>query len=189
MNPDILVRVEADGAEEALPAAWSVAILVDGQPTCSAAGTCAHATEREMEETAYLIGLRWIADHFPGAAVSMTIDGEQFAEAAASAHLDRLSTPQFAAADQIWPVLMKPQDIIPMKTAIDVTGKADRTLRGWCREHGISRQSSASAPLEISRPALEMVMHGDMVALELLRAGERTAPRVARYFRHLGIEP
>lgn len=189
MNPDILARVEAHGAEEARPAAWSVAILVDGQLVCSADGTCADATKREMEETAYLVGLRWIADHFPSAAVSMTVDGKHFAEAVASVHLDKLTAQQFAAADQVWPVLMKPQDIIPMKTAIDATGKADRTLRGWCREHGISRQSSASAPLEISRPALEMVMHGDMVALELLRAGERTAPRVARYFRHLGIEP
>jgi hypothetical protein len=83
---------------------------------------------------------------------------------------------------------MKPQDIILMKKAIEETGRSDKTLRVWCRDFGIGRQSSPNAPIEISHPALEMVMHGDLMALEMLRAGERTAPRVERYFRHLGLK-
>jgi hypothetical protein len=57
----------------------------------------------------------------------------------------------------------------------------------WCKEFGIGRQAKPGAPLDISAPALEMVIHGDVAALELLREGKRIHPRVKRYFDHLGI--
>ncbi|CAN7172130.1 hypothetical protein [Rhizobium leguminosarum] len=86
-----------------------------------------------------------------------------------------------------WPILMRLDEIINLKTAAHRTGRDDKTLRGWCKEFGIGRQAKPGAPIEISAPALEMVMHGDVAALELLREGNRHHPRVARYFDHLGI--
>lgn len=86
-----------------------------------------------------------------------------------------------------WPILMRKDDIILMKRAEDHAGKTDKTIRNWCRQYGIGRQSCPGAPIEISAPALEMVLEGDMIALELLREGNRTHPRVKRYFDHLGI--
>ncbi|MGO6898748.1 hypothetical protein ACCT15_35630 [Rhizobium ruizarguesonis] len=90
-------------------------------------------------------------------------------------------------ADGAWPILMHRSDIITLKEAVHRTGKSDRTLRSWCKLFGISRQASSGAPIEISAPALEMVMHGDMEALELLRRGDRHHPRVRRFFEHLGL--
>lgn len=85
------------------------------------------------------------------------------------------------------PILMRRDEVINLKTAVHVTGRSEKTLRGWCKEFGIGVQSCAGAPLEISAPALEMVIHGDFVALELLREGKRAHPRVARIYDHLGI--
>lgn len=85
------------------------------------------------------------------------------------------------------PILMHSAEVIPMAEAVRRYGKTDKTLRKICKDHAIARQTSPRAPLEISAPALEMVMHGDMEALELLRDGDRLNPRVSRIFRHLGL--
>ncbi len=85
------------------------------------------------------------------------------------------------------PVLMRRAEIISMSEAVRRTGKTDKTLRKLCRRYGICRQTGENAPLEISAPGLEMVMHGFLDALELLRDGNRTDPKVARVFRHLGL--
>jgi len=63
----------------------------------------------------------------------------------------------------------------------------ERTIRRWVKAYGIGRHSSRTAPLEISRPALDMVLHGDFVTLERLRANERSHPDVARYFDLAGL--
>ncbi|WP_260690532.1 hypothetical protein [Rhizobium leguminosarum] len=86
-----------------------------------------------------------------------------------------------------WPILMRPDEIINLKSAIYHSGRDDKTLRKWCKEFGIGRQAKLGAPIEISAPALEMVIHGDVIALELLRNGNRSHPRVRRYFDHLGL--
>ncbi|KAA3500257.1 hypothetical protein DXM26_20540 [Agrobacterium tumefaciens] len=86
------------------------------------------------------------------------------------------------------PILMRRDEIINLKTAVHVTGRSEKTIRVWCRDFGIGVQSCAGAPLEISAPALEMVRHGDFVALRLLRDGRRTHPRVLRVFEHLGLQ-
>lgn len=85
------------------------------------------------------------------------------------------------------PILMRRDEIINLKTAVHVTGRSEKTIRGWCRAFGIGVQPSAGAPLDISAPGLEMVKHGDFAALELLRSGKRDHPRVRRFFDHLGL--
>jgi hypothetical protein len=90
-------------------------------------------------------------------------------------------------AHALWPILMRPDDIVLMKRAVDLTGKDERTLRNWNKRFRVGRQSSRSAPIEFSAPALIMLLHGDMFALEELRKGNRTHTRVARYFDFLGI--
>ncbi|MGO8244077.1 hypothetical protein [Rhizobium laguerreae] len=86
-----------------------------------------------------------------------------------------------------WPILMRRDEVINLKLAVYCTGLDEKTLRGWCKEFGIGRQAKPGSPLGISAPALEMVVHGDMVALQLLRDGKRTDPRVSRYFDFLGL--
>lgn len=85
------------------------------------------------------------------------------------------------------PILMRPDDIVLMKRAVDLTGKDERTLRNWNKRYRIGRQSSKSAPIEFSAPALVMILHGDAFALEELRKGNRIHPSVIRYFEFLGI--
>jgi hypothetical protein len=82
---------------------------------------------------------------------------------------------------------MRRDDIVLIKRAVEMTGKDERTLRKWDEQYRIARQSTKSAPKEFSAPALMMVLHGDAAALELLRNGQRTHPRVKRYFDHLGL--
>jgi hypothetical protein len=86
------------------------------------------------------------------------------------------------------PILGPKAEWIRLKEAIDYSGRSDRTLRYWCREHGIGRQSSKGAPIEISLPALEMVIAGDLEALEYFRAGDRAHPRVLRVLAYLGLK-
>lgn len=85
------------------------------------------------------------------------------------------------------PILILPDEVINIKTAAFRASRDKKTIRGWCKEFGIGRQVKPGAPLDISAPALEMVMHGDLVALVLLREGRRTHPRVSRYFDLLGL--
>lgn len=87
----------------------------------------------------------------------------------------------------LWPILIRPDEVINLKTAVHRARRDEKTVRGWCKEFGIGRQAKPGGPLDISGPALEMVMHGDLMALELLRGGNRTDPRVSRYFDFLGL--
>ncbi|MNL77343.1 hypothetical protein D3C87_2034960 [compost metagenome] len=82
---------------------------------------------------------------------------------------------------------MRRDEIINLKMAVHVTGRSEKTIRSWCKEFAIGVQPCAGAPMEISAPALEMVKHGDFVALELLRQGKRGHQRVSRVFEFLGI--
>jgi hypothetical protein len=90
-------------------------------------------------------------------------------------------------SQNLMPILVKPDDVIALKKAAFALGKNYKTIRRWCKEYKLARQASKNAPLEISYPALMMVAHGDIDALEALRSGNRTDPRVTRYFDHLGI--
>ena len=86
------------------------------------------------------------------------------------------------------PPLLIPQDeIISLKRAVAMTGKSPDTIRGFHRRHCIARQTSKNAPLEISIVALQMVLHDDPEALELLHAGERTHPPQVQYRLLVGL--
>lgn len=91
------------------------------------------------------------------------------------------------AGDNAPVVLMARSDIINLKKAVELAKRSPKTVRGWCRQHGIGRQSGPCAPMEISAPGLEMVIHGDFEALDKLRMGEREDPVVRRYFEWLGL--
>lgn len=84
-------------------------------------------------------------------------------------------------------VLMQPEDIINIHRAGVRADRCEKTIRRWVRLHGIGRHSSRTAPLEISAPALDMVLQGDFEALELLREGDRHSPSVYRYLCFLGL--
>lgn len=85
------------------------------------------------------------------------------------------------------PILMKRDEIICLKEAAHRARRTEKTTSLLCKEHRIVRQTLPGAPLEISAPALEMVLHNDTKALELLRRGRRSHPRVTLYFDHLGL--
>jgi hypothetical protein len=74
------------------------------------------------------------------------------------------------------PLLIPRDEIIPLKRAVDDTGRSADTIRGYNRKHCIARETCPNAPLEISAVALQMVIHGDYEALELLHRGERSHP-------------
>lgn len=85
------------------------------------------------------------------------------------------------------PLLMPQDEVISLKRAVADTGKSPDTIRGYHRDFGIARQTRPNAPLEISAVALQMVLHGDTDALDLLRAGERSHARVLTYRRLVGL--
>lgn len=86
-------------------------------------------------------------------------------------------------------ILAPDREWISIKTASFRVARSEKTIRRWCAEYRIFRQVSRWAPIEVHVPALLMVKNGDLLALELLRAGERRDPRVLRYLAHLGFEP
>jgi hypothetical protein len=87
------------------------------------------------------------------------------------------------ADDRRLPVPMMPSEMIHIETAMLMAGKCDRTIREWCRDLGIGRQSSAGSHLQISAPALMMKVDGQMAILERFRNGERDHPQVRFYLR------
>lgn len=85
------------------------------------------------------------------------------------------------------PLLIAPDDVIPLKEAAHRASRSLDTVRRWVVDYGIGRQLGPGGRIEVSAPALEMVLHGDWDALRLLRAGENAHPRVVRYRVHLGL--
>jgi hypothetical protein len=86
------------------------------------------------------------------------------------------------------PILMKDGEAIPLAKAVHRLGRTDKTTREICKQYGISRQLRPGGPIEVSIPGLEMVKHGDIAALELLRQGKRDDPRVTRYMDFIGLQ-
>jgi hypothetical protein len=92
-----------------------------------------------------------------------------------------------AHSDRPLPILSRPDEITNVQRAALRANRTEATIRRWCQEFGIGRQSGAGATFEVNKIALEMVLHGDWRALELFRMGERTAPEVRRYLDFLGL--
>jgi len=85
------------------------------------------------------------------------------------------------------PVPMWQNEILSLQQAAFEVKQSEKTIRRLCIEFGIGRRSARGGHYQISAPALQMVMSGDMVALELLRDGKREAPEVIRYLRSLQL--
>lgn len=84
-------------------------------------------------------------------------------------------------------MLMTRTEAVGFKEASQLTGLSVRTLRRMNSVHEIGRQATPHAPIELSYPALVMLQHGDVEAVELLRAGRRDNPRVRQYLDLIGL--
>jgi hypothetical protein len=80
-----------------------------------------------------------------------------------------------------------PAEGIPIKKAVAIAGRSQRTIRRWCADFGIGRRI-ANGNWIISRPALNMLIEGDHEALTGYLDGARAqfAP-VARHFQEVGL--
>lgn len=87
------------------------------------------------------------------------------------------------------PILIRPGEGLDISAAAKHSGRSDKCVRRWIRDHAIACRSLDRGPWVVSAVALEMVMHGDQKALELLREGQRSAPEVQRYVDFLGLPP
>lgn len=85
------------------------------------------------------------------------------------------------------PVIIRRGEAITVKEAKFRSGKDRKTVVDLVRRHRIGRQLSPTGPIEIHKAAFEMALAGDVVAIEILRAGDRANPRVALYFAEAGI--
>lgn len=85
------------------------------------------------------------------------------------------------------PLLFSSDEAVGLKEAAFIARRSVDTVRRWYDEHGIGRQAGPGAPIEISVVALQMVLHGDFGALDLLKAGDRSNPRVRQYIEFVGL--
>ncbi|APO67247.1 hypothetical protein IE4872_CH01605 [Rhizobium gallicum] len=101
---------------------------------------------------------------------------------------DLFSNSELLAGDGLgpWPIFIKEDEGTNVKNACALVGRDDKTIRKWCKKYGIGSAMPGS-PILISIPGLMMVLYGDVAALELLRQGNRSHPRVSRYFDGVGV--
>lgn len=85
------------------------------------------------------------------------------------------------------PILIRPDEALDIKSAAEHSRRSTKTIRRWIKGHAIGCQPLDGGRWSVSLLALEMVAHGDLAALELLRAGQRSAPEVRRYLEFLGL--
>ncbi|MDX3976994.1 hypothetical protein [Shinella sp.] len=81
-------------------------------------------------------------------------------------------------------VKILPDEVMTIAEAAVHAGKTTKTIRRWCDEFGISRQVRKNSPVQVSRIALDMVIHGDWPALDCLKVGDRTH-RLVTFYRVL----
>jgi len=90
-------------------------------------------------------------------------------------------------------LLFFPGDAISLKEAAGRTRQSRRsgwdikTTRAFVKKLGLGRCAIGGRRIEVHAVAFEMAIHGDAVALDLLRAGRRADPHVQRYVRHCGL--
>lgn len=83
------------------------------------------------------------------------------------------------------PILGPLHEWFTLKQAVHYCGKHEDTVRDWVKIYAIGRQAVKNSRIEVSIPGFEMVRCGDLEALELLRAGDRSHPRVRHYLDRL----
>jgi hypothetical protein len=76
------------------------------------------------------------------------------------------------------------EERISVSEAAGIAGKAERTIRNWCVDHGIGRRV-AGGTWAVSKVALAMLLDGDLEALAAYRdRGARgSSEPVASYYR------
>ena len=78
-----------------------------------------------------------------------------------------------------------PAEAIGITEAARRAGKGERTLREWCALHRIGRRIGGR--WAVSQPALDMLLDGDLEALEAYLAGDRASERVRSYYARRSI--
>ncbi len=78
------------------------------------------------------------------------------------------------------------REAITLRTAAEISGRSESTLRAWCQSDFIGRRV-AGGPWQVSRPALLMLLDGDQKALQAYLAGDRESEAVLAYFRRASI--
>jgi len=80
-----------------------------------------------------------------------------------------------------------PREAVSVKTAAELAGRSQSTIRNWCERFKIARKI-ADGNWQVSRVALRMLLDGDMDALDAYGAGDRSSPCIATYFQRLGLD-
>lgn len=78
------------------------------------------------------------------------------------------------------------REAITLRQAALIAGRSESTLRSWCQTHHIGRRVGGG-PWMISRPALQMFLDDDAVALRAYLKGDRESELVMVYFRRAGL--
>jgi hypothetical protein len=94
----------------------------------------------------------------------------------------------FEAPKRQRPILMRQGETYGIKLAAIHANRDEKTIRRWCKRYGISRQATKHSPVEVSALGLEMLIHGDLQTLELLRSGQDHHPDVMAYRVFLELE-
>lgn len=81
-----------------------------------------------------------------------------------------------------------PDEVMTVAEAAAHAGRTEKTIRRWISDFGIARQAVRNSPHQVSRLALEMVMHGDWPALDALKAGDRGHRLVLWYRKFAGLD-
>jgi hypothetical protein len=75
-----------------------------------------------------------------------------------------------------------PLEALSVKEAASLAGRSRSTLRNWCERFEIARRI-ADGNWQVSWIALQMLLDGDLEALAVYGAGDRTSPRVVGYLK------
>ncbi|RTL81894.1 MAG: hypothetical protein EKK29_17230 [Hyphomicrobiales bacterium] len=78
------------------------------------------------------------------------------------------------------------REAITLRTAAEIAGRSESTLRSWCQNDFIGRRV-AGGPWQVSRPALLMFLDDDRKALRAYLAGDRESEIVLAYFRRAAV--
>jgi hypothetical protein len=78
------------------------------------------------------------------------------------------------------------REAIGLRTAAEIAGRSESTVRSWCQNAFIGRRV-AGGPWQVSRPALLMWLDGDRQTLRAYLDGDRSSENVLAYFRRANV--